>query len=219
MQKSIYLFYVVLMLNLSIPGLEIIYAQHFEGEILFVRETPTDTSYFSYKIKGNKVRYEEMNRQMQVENYLIADLSNKNLFTVNPKMKLYRNIQVYPWRDKGDTLNFRITKTGNYKLINGYKCYQWRVLNRKENTEMSYWLATDQFRFFSEFMKMLNPSDKTSHYYLTIPGTRNILPLESVERSMLREMRMRTGVVSIVKKSLQANLFEIPSRYKMFQNK
>jgi hypothetical protein len=83
---------------------------------------------------------------------------------------------------------------------------------------MSYWLAADQFMFFSEFMKLINQSEKSSQYYLKIPETNNLLPFESVERSMLREMRMRTGVVSIEKKFLQANLFEIPTGFKPFQN-
>ena len=32
----------------------------------------------------------------------------------------------------------------------GYKCYQWRVKNLEENTEISYWVAEDNFMFFEE---------------------------------------------------------------------
>ena len=49
---------IILLINISVSSS---YAQKnkFEGEIVFVKETLKDTSYFSYKIKGNRVRVDE----------------------------------------------------------------------------------------------------------------------------------------------------------------
>jgi len=214
MQKLIHQLCVFLILLLVFQGMGNVFAQHFEGEILFVKETMVDTNLFSYKIRGNKVRFEELDHQKRVEKYIIADFSKNSLVTINPEKKLYKEIKVYPWKNKSETLNFKINKTGNYKIINGYKCYQWRILNKKENTEINFWTASGPFRFFSEFTKMLNPPDKSSQYYLIFPEIHDMIPFESVERSILREMRMRTGVISIEKKSLQQHLFEIPAGFR-----
>jgi len=194
-----------------------VYAQNFEGEILFVKQSHKDTSYISFKIKGEKVRYEELNKNLQIDNYTIVDLSQKNIFTINPKRKLYVDLPVYQWKDEPDTMNFDISKTGNYKVIKGFKCFQWRVLNKKEDTEIQFWAADDRFEFFSKFLILINQSEKISQYYLNIPEIYGKMPLESVERSLLREMRMRLEVVSIEKKTMQAALFEIPSGYKLFE--
>jgi hypothetical protein len=210
---SIFLFNLALLCSVTGRG------QNFEGEILFVKQTLKDTSYLSYKIKGNKVRFEELNKDFQIDNYLIADLSKKSIYAINPKRKLYADLPVYAWNDKPDTTNFKIVKTGNYKLIKGIKCFQWRVLNKKDDTEVQFWTASEKYESFSEFNRLLNHSDKTTQYYLNSTEIYGQLPLESVERSMLREMRMRLEVVNIEKKTLPIALFEIPAGYKLFEKK
>ncbi len=192
-------------------------AQNFEGEIVFTKETLKDTTYYSYKIKDNMVRFEELNNNQELVSYIIADLSKKNIFTINPRRKLYIDMPVYPWKSETDTINYKIIKTENYKSIKGLKCYQWRVQNKKENTEIAFWVAPDHYNFYTEFLKMVNQSDKISQYYLNVSENTGYLPLESVERSMLREWRMCLNVVKIQKKTLPAVLFEIPAGYKIFQ--
>ena len=191
----------------------------FEGEITFIKETLKDTTYLSYKIKGEKVRYEELNKNLQIDNYMIVDLLKKTIYAVNTKKKLYADMPIYAWNGRPDTINFSAEKTGNYKSINGIKCYQWRIINRKENTEIQYWTPTDRYEFYSEFIKLLNHSDKIFQYYLNSPGIYGLLPLESVERSLVREMRMRLEVVNMESKKLPASVFEIPTEYKLFEKK
>jgi hypothetical protein len=170
-----------------------------------------------YKIKGDKVRFEELDKDLRIVNYLIVNLSEKNILALNPKKKLYAGLPVHSWNELPNNTDFEIIKTGNYKDIKEIKCYQWRVLNKKEDTEIQYWTPESKYSFFPRLLKLLNQSEKTSHYYLIASEINGLLPLEIVERSSFREMRMRLEVVKIEKKSIQPEIFEIPSGYKMFE--
>ena len=212
-----YLLIICLFVALFSPGL---YAQgnKFEGEIVFVKETLKDTSYFSYKIKGNKVRVDELDRKLNTKNYMIIDINVPLIYAVNPIRKLYTNMPIHPWdKDNDPQSNFQIIKTDNYKYLNGYKCNQWRVRNRKEDTEIAYWVATDKFIFFQKLLRLINISDKNSDYYLRIPETDGVFPMLSVERSMLRSWKSKLAVIDIRKENMATTLFEIPNDYKLFK--
>lgn len=190
----------------------------FEGEIIFVRETLTDTSYFSYKIKGDKVRIDELDNRLKTKNYMIINLDNPKIYAVNPTRKLYTKLPVQPWNhDNNPQSDFQVIKTDNYKYLNGYKCKQWRVRNKKENTEIAYWVADKDFAFFQKLLRLLNRSEKSSEFYLRIPETNGYFPMLSVERSMLREKKSKLEVIKLNKKSMDETLFEIPKDYKAFQ--
>lgn len=214
---SNYLLIIFLFLEFFLPSL---YAQSnkFEGEIVFVKETLIDTSYFSYKIKGSKVRVDELDRNLNTKNYMIIDINAPLIYAVNPARKLYTNMPIHPWDyDNAPQSNFQIIKTENYKYLNGYKCNQWRVRNKKEDTEIVYWVAYDQFTFFKKLLRLINIADKNSDYYLRIPETDGIFPMLSVERSILRSWKSKLEVINISKKNIETTLFEIPNDYKLFQ--
>lgn len=193
------------------------YSQQFEGEIYFTKESPDDTSHYSYKIKGDKVRVEELDNNLQLINYMIVNLSSRTIIAVNPNRKLYVDMPVHFYKGGPDTISYKIIKTENSQIIMGYKCYQWRVQNKKDKTEIVFWVSKEQFNFFFDFLKIVNRAEKSSVYFLTIPNTRGYFPFMSVERTMLREQRMQLLVTKIQKKSLPLSLFEIPADYKMFQ--
>jgi len=209
------LFLIILFLGL-LPENNV-FAQNFEGEITFSKETSQDTSFYAYKIKGSKVRIEELDKKMEPVNFMIVDVLEKNVFAINPKRKLFVEISTYSNFNAPDTVNFKVIKTENYKEIDGYKCFQWRVRNKKENTEVAYWVSDQHFRYFAELLNLLNREEKSSTYYLQIPDSDGYFPLLSEERSLLREWRMQLKVVNIEKKTLASSLFEIPAGYKQFQ--
>jgi hypothetical protein len=192
-------------------------AQIFEGELIFIKETNIDTSFFSYKIKDNKVRFEEYTKNKPAESFILADLKTGNIFSVSPKMKIFTELPVNEWKANKDSQIMRTEKTGNYKTIQGIKCYQWRVQNKTEDTEISFWISAQQFPFYTDFQKMLNKPEKISQYYLDIPSIHGFLPFESVERSTMRELRLRYELISMEKKNLHSSLFEIPQGYKVFE--
>ncbi len=208
---------IILLINISVSSS---YAQKnkFEGEIVFVKETLKDTSYFSYKIKGNRVRVDELDRNLNTKNYMIVDINTPLIYAVNPSRKLYTNMPIHPWDfDNAPQSSFQVIKTENYKYLNGYKCNQWRVRNKKEDTEIAYWVASDQFTFFQKLLRLMNISDKNSDYYLRIPETEGIFPMLSVEMTILRSKKSKLEVININKKNLETTLFEIPGDYKLFQ--
>jgi hypothetical protein len=217
MQVLSYAFLLMVLWNIVFPAQFRLNSQPFEGEIVFIKTSMNDTSYVRYNVKGDKVRMEELDKEMKTENYLITDLTNRIVYTINPRRKIFAELPVYPWNGKPDTLNYIVLKTGNYKTIKGIKCIQWRVQNKKENTEIQFWTAPEQYRFFAEFHALLNQAEKITQYYLNTPGIYGQLPFESSERSLVREMRMHMEVLSIVKKSLNTSLFAIPEGYRLFQ--
>ena len=212
-------FYILLLCLLFPSQLYFSYcaAQTFEGEIIFTKATLKDTGYYAYKIKGDKLRIEELDEQQKMINYMLVDVSESKVHAINPKRKLYVEMSTHSMLNFHDTTEFIIYKTENYKRIKGYKCFQWRVRNKKQDTEVAYWVCNDFLVSFADFLKLLNRDENSSLYFLHIPDTDGFLPLLAVERSVLREWRSSLEVKKIEKKKLAAALFEIPSNYKMFQ--
>jgi hypothetical protein len=191
--------------------------QSFEGEITFIKQTSKDTSFYKYKIKNNIIRIDELDKNYKLTNYLLVYIDKEEIYAINPEKKLYTKLPIHPWQKNKKSENYKIFKTENYKSINGYKCYQWRVKNKKENTEIAFWVTNDKFHFFYDFLKILNRTEKSSIYYLTIPKTNGYFPMLSVERSLLRDFRLKLSVTKIEKKNLNSSLFKIPSEYKYFK--
>ena len=190
----------------------------FEGEIVFVKETLKDTTYFSYKIKDDKVRVDELDKNLNITNYMIVDINAPLIYAINPARRLYTNMPIHPWElSNSPKNNFETIKTDNYKYINGYKCKQWRVKNKSDDTEITYWVADDNFLFFKKLLRLINIADKNSDYYLRVPETNGVFPMLSVERSILRSWVSKLEVIKIKKMSMNTALFEIPMGYKQFQ--
>lgn len=207
----------IFILLISVLFVNKVQGQTFEGEILYSKETKSDTSYYAYKIKGDKIRIEELDAEFNLVNYMIVDLGKQSVHAVNPRRKIYVELPSRTRLNFRDTSEFVIYKTENYKNIKGYKCYQWRVRNKKQDTEIAYWVSNEFFDRFNEFVKLINRKEKNSIYFLHIPNTYGFLPLLAVERSILREFRMQHEVLKIEKKNYSAALFEIPEDYKKFK--
>ncbi|MFH2096141.1 MAG: DUF4412 domain-containing protein [Bacteroidota bacterium] len=192
----------------------------FEGSIRFVQITLNDTNYYTYHIKGRKVRldvHENCNGCKGIENCMLFDLDKKTIIAVNPSRKLYINVSPKPFSGKS-TQDYQIIKSNNTKKIQGYKCYQWRVKNKSENTEIAFWVADDNFLFFEDFLQLWNRSEKHAIYFLQIPDTKGFFPMISVERTTLREQKMKLEVIEILKKPVDNSLFDIPKDYQSYDH-
>ncbi|HBS86711.1 MAG: hypothetical protein A2W91_11835 [Bacteroidetes bacterium GWF2_38_335] len=187
----------------------------FEGSIKCVQQTMIDTLYYTYHVKGQKVRVDEHGKNNEVENSLLFDLDEKTIHAISPKRKLFMSIAVKPYVES-DNDEYEIIKSKNNKVINGYNCYQWRVKNKKLNTEIAYWVAYDNFSFFEDFLKLWNRTENSAIFFLKIPDVMGFFPMLQVERTLLREERTRQSVVDVEKKQLNDNLFEIPKDFKSF---
>ncbi len=193
----------------------------FEGIIKFVQRTFSDTTYYTYYIKNHYVRLVINDRCDDTEiddDAIIFDLDKKTIKALKPSLRIYKDIDVKPYiPEKSD--NFKIIKNEkNSKLIHGYLCEQWRVRNRKENTEITYWVTKGNYTFFVDFLKLWNRKEKHSRYYLQLKDSKGYFPIKSVERSAFRDVRMELEVVKIEPKKLEDTLFIIPDDYKNYDN-
>jgi hypothetical protein len=189
----------------------------FEGKITFVRQSLYDTSYCSVYVKEEWVRVDEFDKARKLENSYLINTLNKSVTALSPSKKLYTNVQARSPQEPSDE-KFVIIKTQNIKIINGYKCYQWRVKNKARSSEIAYWVADDHFNFFERFLKIFNITDNFSEFFLQIPETKGYFPILTVERTLVRDEKARIQVIDIIKTSLSSTLFKIPKGYRNIQN-
>lgn len=190
----------------------------FEGSINLIKKTINDTTFYVYYIKGQKIRIDIKEKSVNsnsIENYLLFDLENKSIVAISPTRKLYIPLQTGKYK-KAEDKNFVIIKSNNKKVVTGYECYQWRVRNAEMNTEMTYWVASENFTFFEELLKLWNRTEKHAFFYLQIPEINGFFPIESVERTLLRDEKMKLLVTGIKKNKIDESLFKIPADYKSY---
>ncbi len=195
-------------------------SKKFEGKINFVQEFLEDTLSYTYLVKDKIVRLdaqENCKNCKNKDNYMIFNLDKGTITAVDPVHKMYINIPPKPY-SKNDDKNFQIIKTNNSKKIQGYKCFQWRVKNKLQNTEVSYWVAQDNFAFFEDFLKLWNRTEKHAEYYLRIPDTDGFFPMLSEERTTLREQKMALRVTQVTKQPLDPSIFEIPKEFQSYDH-
>ena len=65
------------------------WANTFEGKISIRKNTMYDTVFYSYLIKGNKVRVEEFDKNKSLRQVYIVDIYSKQVYAVKPSEKLY----------------------------------------------------------------------------------------------------------------------------------
>ena len=192
----------------------------FEGFIRFVQETFSDTTYYTYYVKGDKVKLEinEDCKDCDVSDAMLFDLKNQTIIAMKPSLRMYKDVEIRPYVETTNN-DFNIIKNSrNKKKVQGYKCEQWRVKNQKENTEITYWVTEGNYYFFEEFLKLWNRSEKQSRYFLQVKSVNGYFPILSVERSTFREKRMKLQVIKLEKKPLEQSIFEIPIEYKNYDN-
>jgi len=190
---------------------------NFEGTITFVMQTFSDTIHYSYHVKDNMVRFDELDDCSVPHNCLLFNLKERTITAISPMRKLYMDIPLKPYAD-ADTNDFEIIKSLNNKKIQGYKCYQWRVKNKSQNTEIAFWVVDDGFAFFDKLLRLWNRSEKHAQYFLQIPDKEGYMPMLSTERSLLRDKRMKLAVTKIERKTMDPELFKIPEGYQSYDH-
>ena len=125
-----------------------------------IEKIKTETTRYSYSVKGNKVRIDETATDGSLKGIMIVDLSKSTVTALSPERKLYMdatNKRIAP------LIKPEITKTKNKKTINGFECTEWIVKYSQENTQISYWVSPETgFDFFEKLIKVLNRKDKLS---------------------------------------------------------
>jgi len=189
-------------------------AQSFEGIIEFKKNTISDTISYRYYIKGNQIRIDDMGSKGKLTGTMLVDTKTNKVIALSPERKLYMDVENST--KPGPAGTPEVTKTTNTKKIAGYDCKQWRIKNKDENTEVSYWVAEGHFDFFIPLLKTLNRKDKMATYFLMVPDNGGVFPFEASERTLVRQEKGSLVTTKVEKKAIDAKLFDIPKDYQKY---
>jgi hypothetical protein len=164
-------------------------------------------------VKGHMVKVDEVDQRKNILSSQLINLKDEQVFAMSKDQKLFVQVPVSP-RSASATNNLEINKTANYKEINGYNCYQWRVKDKGRNTEIAYWVFEEQFYFFEMLLQLVNRTEYSLSVFNDIPNNEGFFPMLTEERTLLRQDKLRIAVVEIKEEKLNSSIFEIPKGYK-----
>ncbi len=196
-------------------GAGILFSQGFEGMMEFKKKTAFDTVSYTYFVKGDKVRIDEVGaKSAKVEGSFIIDLKAGTMLSLSHDRKMYlEQKSPAPTKPGGEC---KIEKTKNSKQILGYKCVEWKVTNATENTIVSYWVTSGKFNFFGKMLNVLNRKDKFSVYYAQLKAPDGSFPLLAVMSPMDGKESERLETTKVEPKKVDAKNFMIPAGYTKF---
>ncbi|MFP4526356.1 MAG: DUF4412 domain-containing protein [Bacteroidales bacterium] len=186
----------------------------FEGHISFVKKTQYDTVHIHYFVKDNKVRINQYTDDGHLIKSLLADLEKDSIIAIDPSRKMYKPLNQKTESNLNKNKNeLKIQKTKNHKIINGVKCYQWRIKDRNSNSEVAYWVADENFDFIDELVQLLKNKDRLCHYFSHFQDKSGSIPFVAVERTLVRKEKQRVVLSQIKEKKIDDSYFNIPSTY------
>jgi len=189
-------------------------AQSFEGIVEFTKTTgPVVTSY-KYFVKGERVRIEEIGARGEVQGIMLVDTRDKTVTAISPERKLYMDV---PNMRLPKDVEVQVQKTSDLKDIAGYKCEKWLVKSPKEDRQITYWVAADEFSFFIPLLETLNRKDEQAVFFLQVKDNKGVFPMLGIEQKMDGAEVSRLEVTKVTKGVQKAALFEIPAGYNKFE--
>ncbi len=192
-------------------------SQNFQGSIRYKKISLSDTTYLQYHIKNRQVRIEKYAQDGEFLEFTIIDFDRNSLIIADPKEKLFVRKKLDAPGIKTLQVSVDVQNTGNYKYIQGYKCYQWLVKNKAQNVVVSFWVTDSHYDFYDAVLKSLSETEKISDYYSYISGNQGFIPLQSVENTWLRDHRMSLTAEKIEMRELPDKLFDIPENFEAFE--
>jgi hypothetical protein len=191
--------------------------ESFEGIIELMEKQSFDTVSFRLTIKKNIVRLDKQLINGQPDESIIFDLEKESITALHHNKKMYCNIPVAVY-NKNISSDYQIIKTNTTKIISGFTCSQWRVKNSVKNTEITFWVTGKKFDFYQKFIQLWNKTDNCYQYFLTIPEANGYLPIQQIERTLLRDIKYSIIVNKIVEKRIDNSQFDIPKTYTLYSN-
>lgn len=189
-------------------------AQSFEGVIEFTKTTGPVVTAYKYYVKGDRVRIEEISSRGEVQGIMLVDTRDKTVTAVSPERKLYMDV---PNMRLPKDVETQVQKLADTKQIAGYACEKWMVKSAKEDRQITYWVAADEFNFFIPLLETLNRKDEQAVFFLQISGALGVFPMLGVEQKMDGAEVSRLEVTKVAKGVQKATLFEIPAGFNKFE--
>ncbi len=191
-------------------------AQTFSGNIEFKSYNTKDTTTNVYIVKDKLIKLDNFKKnQSLMEGSFIFDLNAGTVKFLNPKRRVWGiNKSETPPIIKGQCV---VTKGGT-KKIQGANCVEYIVKNTEENTQITYWVATDKYNFFIPLLKLWNRKDKQSVYFAKIEGLpEGSMPMLSEEKSISEgKVITKLEVIKITKRTPDDSELEVPAGYNKY---
>jgi hypothetical protein len=188
---------------------------NFEGTIEIIEKKPFDTLEYTLTIRKNLIKLDKIEEKVQNQQSLLFNLEDNSITAIHHDKKMFINVPVQAYQPIKNE-NLKVIKTQNFKIISGFKCYQWRVKNINENTEITYWVAGNGFGFYNKFLKLWNKTDKCHQYFLTIPEASGNIPIQQIERTLLRDVKSTIIIHKIIPHKIDSMSLTVPASYHLF---
>lgn len=189
-------------------------SEPFQGTIKFTKTIGPVTANYTYYVKGDKIRVEELGENGDVQGIMIIDTKANTVKALSPERQMYIDV---PNKRPAKETDVFVQKTTNTQTINGYKCTEVKVTGKTDGREVTFWVADDHFDFFIPMLETLNRKDKLAVYFMTIPDLQGYFPMVGVERKTDGVELSKLQVFDMNKTNLDDKLFEIPANYTKFE--
>ena len=191
-----------------------IQAQSFEGVVEFTKTTGPVVTTYRYFVKGERIRIEEIGARGEVQGIMLVDTRDKTVTAISPERKLYMDV---PNMRLPKDVEVQVQKTSDLKDIAGYKCEKWLVKSPKEDRQITYWVAADDFDFFVPLLETLNRKDEQAVFFLQVKDNGGVFPMLGIEQKTDGAEVSRLEVSKVTKAAQKPALFEIPAGYNKFE--
>ncbi len=189
-------------------------AQSFEGVIEFTKTTGPVVTNYKYFVKNDMIRIEEISSRGEIQGIMLVDTRDRTVTAISPERQLYMDV---PNMRLPKEVEAQVQKTTELKDIAGYKCEKWTVKSPKEDRQMTYWVAADEFNFFIPLLETLNRKDEQALFFLKIKDAKGVFPMLGIEQKLDGAEVSRLEVTRVTKAAQKQALFEIPADYNRFE--
>jgi hypothetical protein len=190
------------------------FSQAFEGVIEFTKSTGPVVTNYKYFVKDDMVRIEEISARGDIQGIMLVDIQDKTVTALSPERKLYMDV---PNLRLPKEVEAQVQKTGEMRDMAGYKCEKWTVRSQREDRQMIYWVAADEFDFFIPMLETLNRKDEQAVFFLKMKDARGMFPMLGIEQKLDGAEISRLEVTRITKGAQKPSLFEIPADHHRFE--
>ena len=195
--------------------------KEFTGTLKYIEYTPFDTTYFTVYITKKNIRIDTFKdkENKNVDKVMIYHLDEDQVFAIKPSKEIYKSLSIERKHDYSVEGCKVILNKNNFKYINNYKCVQYRIQDKLNDTDVTYWIPEEDFPFYCDLAEMKYSMQAAHKYFFLLPNSKVAFPMQTTERSLLREEKFSYKVIEMEEKSeLNAELFDIPKGYQLLND-